>query len=208
MVWLCCSSWACFCWVEEHKLCVYTGTRGMFVVFYIISPRVPGHAHFTHFLVPQVCRSWCRPRYSFPFHMDCTTQPRRPCGSLGDCFLGVPTWAGFVMKAVGDLGYPYTIDAQSMHPIDLPAIKELLRSQAVRPWHELAVRYHNFAHLSVPNFVLIIGGFVALRMCRGTLFCPCVSPPLAGFPSVSDGCAWPPYRQWASPWGPPAPPSL
>ncbi len=45
----------------------------------------------------------------------------------GDCFLGVttrlPTWAGSVLKAVPDLGYPYTIDAQSMYPIDHQAIK-------------------------------------------------------------------------------------
>lgn len=33
--------------------------------------------------------------------------------------------AGSVMKEVLPVGYPYPIDAHSMHSIDLPAIKEL-----------------------------------------------------------------------------------
>jgi hypothetical protein len=56
----------------------------------------------------------------------------------GDCSLGVttwctrsPTWAGSVMKVHWDMGYPYPIDAHSLHHINVPnidfdAIKALL----------------------------------------------------------------------------------
>lgn len=61
----------------------------------------------------------------------------------GDCYLGVttrsPTWAASIMKEVLAVGYPYAIDAHRLHPIDVPAIKELLRSRASRSWHDLSV---------------------------------------------------------------------
>ena len=61
----------------------------------------------------------------------------------GDCFLGVttrsPTWAGSVMKAIRDLGYPYPIDAHSLHPIDFDTVTALLRSRASSAWQGLSV---------------------------------------------------------------------
>ena len=61
----------------------------------------------------------------------------------GDCFLGVtthsPTWAGSVMTAVRDLGYPYPIDAHSLHPIDFDTITALLCSRASSTWQDLRV---------------------------------------------------------------------
>jgi hypothetical protein len=60
----------------------------------------------------------------------------------GDCLLGVttrsPMWAGSVMKALRDLGYPYPIDARSLHPADFAAIKALLRARASSMWHDLS----------------------------------------------------------------------
>jgi hypothetical protein len=61
----------------------------------------------------------------------------------GDCSIGVttrsPTWAGTVMKEVLAVGYPYPVDAHSLHAIDLRAIKELLRSRASSAWRDLSV---------------------------------------------------------------------
>ena len=58
----------------------------------------------------------------------------------GDCSIGVttrsPTWAGTVMKEVLAVGYPYPVDAHSLHATDLPAIKELLRSRASSAWRD------------------------------------------------------------------------
>jgi hypothetical protein len=60
----------------------------------------------------------------------------------GDCLVGVttrsPTWAGSVMKALRDIGYPYPIDAHSLHPVDFAAIKALLRARASSMWHGLS----------------------------------------------------------------------
>lgn len=42
------------------------------------------------------------------------------------------TWAGSVMKTVLAVGYPYPIEAHSMHSIDLPAIKDLFQCKALR----------------------------------------------------------------------------
>jgi hypothetical protein len=87
----------------------------------------------------------------------------------GDCLLNVttrsPTWAGSVMKALRDIGYPYPIDALSLHPVDFAAIKALLRARAQlcsyhrwfrRPAHlpRLALLFlpTPVSHLRVPRY--------------------------------------------------------
>jgi len=59
------------------------------------------------------------------------------------CFYGVttptPTWAGYFMKALIKVGYPYQIDCQAPHPIDMPSLRDLLRRHGRQPWEGLHV---------------------------------------------------------------------
>eukprot|EP00884_Botryococcus_braunii_P003919 jgi/Botrbrau1/13528/Bobra.0347s0012.1 len=59
------------------------------------------------------------------------------------CFYGVttntPTWAGYFMKALIQVGYPYQIYCQAPHPIDMASLRDLLRRHGRQPWEGLNV---------------------------------------------------------------------
>eukprot|EP00884_Botryococcus_braunii_P003116 jgi/Botrbrau1/12805/Bobra.117_1s0021.1 len=59
------------------------------------------------------------------------------------CFYGVttntPPWAGYFMKALIKVGYPYQIDCHAPHPIDMPSLRALLRRHGRQPWEGLHV---------------------------------------------------------------------
>jgi hypothetical protein len=103
----------------------------------------------------------------------------------GDCLLGVttmlPTWACSVMKALRDIGYPYPIDAHSLHPVPSRRYFALVR----RLCGTTLVGSPCFARRHVLSCVLTNAGFGALPTCPGR---PCrFSPllcPICGYPSV------------------------
>lgn len=57
------------------------------------------------------------------------------------CYFGVTThnrtWAGSVMRMLRSIGYPYDIDCNQAHPIDLEVFKSVLQQQRDKAWGDL-----------------------------------------------------------------------
>ena len=59
------------------------------------------------------------------------------------CFYGVttrsPSWAGAVMKTIRAMGYPYPIDCNRPHPIDVEVLEIVLNQVQDQAWHGLHI---------------------------------------------------------------------